>query len=50
MERLSWSTEQGRKYLKEKYGKSSRYQLTEAEAREFLLFLNSKIDHAETPY
>jgi len=48
MDRLSWSTEQGRKYLKEKYGKISRYQLTRAEARELLAFLrNIPSSHGE---
>ena len=41
MERLSWSREQGKEYLKEKFGKVSRYQLTENEAKQFLDFLRS---------
>jgi hypothetical protein len=41
MEKLSWSTERGREYLSEKFGKISRYQLTETEAKQFLLFLRS---------
>jgi len=41
MERLSWSTEQGKQYLQEKSGKKSRYQLTETEAKQFLSHLKS---------
>jgi hypothetical protein len=41
MERLSWSREQGKEYFKEKFGKVSRYQLTENEAKQFLDFLRS---------
>lgn len=41
MEKLSWSVQQGRQYLKEKFGKSSRYQLTSLEAKQFLLHLTS---------
>lgn len=41
MEKLSWSTEKGREYLREKFGKNSRYQLTENEARQFLYFLRN---------
>lgn len=36
MQRLSWTQEQGRQYLEQQFGKQSRYQLTEAEARQFL--------------
>ncbi len=39
MARIAWTTEQGRQYLKEKFGKISRYQLTEIEAKEFLAYL-----------
>ncbi len=39
MERRAWTLEQGKQYLKEKFGKSSRYQLTAAEAKQFLLDL-----------
>jgi hypothetical protein len=41
MEKLSWSIEQGREYLRVKFGKISRYQLTETEAKQFLSFLRS---------
>jgi hypothetical protein len=43
MEKVSWSTEQGRQYLKEQFGKSSRYQLTAAEAKQFLSFLSGGV-------
>ncbi|WP_445629278.1 hypothetical protein [Nostoc sp. DSM 114167] len=39
MQRLGWTTEQGREHLQKFYGKRSRLQLTEEELDNFLLFL-----------
>lgn len=41
MERVRWNTEQGRQYLRENFYKESRYQLNEAEAKQFLLYLQN---------
>lgn len=43
MNKASWSIEQGRKYLQETFGKISRYQLTEAEAKIFLKYLKNLV-------
>jgi len=40
--RLDWNTQQGRSYLKEKYGKTSRQQLSDNELLEFLGYLESQ--------
>lgn len=42
MERLGWTNDQGREYLMRTFGKKSRHQLTPAELRQFLLFLQSQ--------
>ncbi|WP_442949740.1 hypothetical protein [Nostoc sp.] len=39
MQRLGWTTEQGREHLVKYYGKRSRLLLTEEELDNFLLFL-----------
>ncbi|MHC5730893.1 MAG: hypothetical protein ACYT04_71810 [Nostoc sp.] len=39
MQRLGWSEAQGREHLMECFGKRSRFQLTEEELDNFLLFL-----------
>lgn len=39
LQRLGWTEEQGRDYLKAAYGKLSRHQLTDEELLEFLLYL-----------
>lgn len=39
MKRLGWSTERGRLYLQNTFGKSSRQQMTEEELKQFLLQL-----------
>lgn len=39
LQRLGWTEEQGREYLKAAYGKLSRHQLTDEELLEFLLYL-----------
>ena len=41
MERIGWTIEQGRTYLKNKYNKCSRSQLTDAELYDFLNYLIS---------
>lgn len=43
MDKASWDIEQGQKYLQENFGKISRYQLTEAEARTFLNHLRNLV-------
>ncbi len=41
LKRLGWSSNQGRLFLQEKFGKSSRQQLTEQELQQFLNHLRS---------
>ncbi|MBV8883133.1 MAG: hypothetical protein JO235_03925 [Chroococcidiopsidaceae cyanobacterium CP_BM_RX_35] len=41
LQRLDWTTQKGRNYLKKTYGKASRQQLTELEMFEFLAYLKS---------
>lgn len=48
LKRLGWSSNQGRIYLQEKFGKSSRQQLTEQELQQFLNHLRS-LREPETP-
>ncbi|NJO41904.1 MAG: hypothetical protein HC769_04650 [Cyanobacteria bacterium CRU_2_1] len=42
MKRLSWTTEQGRNYLKRTYGKRSRQELSDDELIDFLRYLESQ--------
>lgn len=42
MKRLSWTTEQGRGYLKRTYGKRSRQELDDIELLDFLRFLEAQ--------
>ncbi|MDJ0733821.1 MAG: hypothetical protein QNJ47_06985 [Nostocaceae cyanobacterium] len=42
MERLNWTTEQGRDYLIQAYGKRSRHKLSPEELRDFLTYLESQ--------
>ncbi len=42
MKRLGWSKKQGRQYLIKRYGKTSRFHLTDAELIEFNNFLKKK--------
>ncbi len=42
MKRLGWSKKQGRQYLIKRYGKTSRFHLTDAELIEFNNFLKNK--------
>ena len=42
MKRLSWTQEQGRKYLLETYGKKSRHLLSDEELIEFLEHLKAQ--------
>ncbi|WP_416235735.1 hypothetical protein [Nostoc sp. UHCC 0252] len=44
MQRLGWTTEQGREHLIETYGKRSRFLLTEVELLDFLQYLQSQPD------
>jgi hypothetical protein len=48
LKRLGWSSTQGRLFLQEKFGKSSRQQLTEQELQQFLNHLRS-LREPETP-
>ena len=41
LKRLGWSSDRGRIYLQEKFGKSSRQQLTPQELQQFLIHLRS---------
>lgn len=41
MKRLGWTTEKGRNYLKEIYGKRSRHSLTDDELLQFWEYLMS---------
>ena len=41
LKRLGWSSTQGRLYLQDKFGKSSRQQLSEQELQQFLNYLRS---------
>ena len=42
LKRLSWSTQHGRKYLSETYGKRSRHDLSDTELLSFLTYLESQ--------
>ena len=42
LKRLDWNTQQGRNYLKQRYSKTSRQQLTDNELLEFLAYLESQ--------
>lgn len=42
MRRIDWTIEQGQHYLKQKYGKQSRQQLSDDELQEFLNYLKSQ--------
>ena len=42
LRRLDWTTEQGRKFLEQTYGKRSRTMLSDAELREFLEYLEKQ--------
>lgn len=44
MQRLGWTTEQGREHLIKTYGKRSRFLLTEVELLDFLQYLQSQPD------
>lgn len=41
MERVGWDKEKGRQYLRERFHKESRYQLSSIEARRFLRYLQN---------
>lgn len=41
LKRLGWSSDQGRLYLQEKFGKTSRQQLSQHELQQFLNYLRS---------
>ncbi|HEY9783447.1 MAG TPA: ERF family protein [Leptolyngbyaceae cyanobacterium] len=41
LKRLGWSSDRGRIYLQDKFGKSSRQQLTQQELQQFLIHLRS---------
>ena len=48
MKRLGWTTEQGRRHLKETYGKRSRQELNDSELMDFLGFLESQPSSAQS--
>jgi hypothetical protein len=48
MKRLSWTTEQGRGYLKRTYGKRSRQELDDIELLDFLRFLEAQPSPSQT--
>ena len=48
MKRLGWTTEQGRRHLKETYGKRSRQELNDSELMNFLSFLESQPSSAQS--
>jgi hypothetical protein len=50
LKRLEWNTQQGRSYLKQKYGKTSRQQLTNDELLEFLAYLESQPTPNQLPF
>ncbi len=48
MKRLGWTTEQGRRHLKETYGKRSRQELNDSELMDFLGYLESQPSSAQS--
>lgn len=50
IKRLKWSNQQGREYLKQKYAKRSRQELTDEEMLEFLDYLESQPTPANEPF
>jgi len=43
LSQLNWSPEQGREFLQQKYGKRSRYQLSETELLDFINYLKLQL-------
>ncbi|BAY63244.1 hypothetical protein NIES22_33300 [Calothrix brevissima NIES-22] len=43
LDQLNWSPEQGREYLQQRYGKRSRYHLSDTELLEFIDFLRLQL-------
>lgn len=50
MKRLGWTTEQGRSYLKQTYGKRSRQELDDSELLDFLSYLASQPSPLQSPF
>jgi hypothetical protein len=48
MKRLGWTTEQGRRHLKDTYGKRSRQELNDSELMDFLGYLESQPSSAQS--
>lgn len=48
MKRLGWTTEQGRRYLKDTYGKRSRQELDDSELLDFLSYLEAQPSSAQS--
>ena len=48
MKRLGWTTEQGRRHLKETYGKRSRQELNDSELMDFLGYLETQPSSAQS--
>ncbi|MBD2362127.1 hypothetical protein H6G36_13190 [Anabaena minutissima FACHB-250] len=46
LSQLNWSSEQGREFLKQKYGKRSRYQLSDTELLDFIDYLKLQLTHS----
>jgi hypothetical protein len=46
LSQLNWSPEQGREFLQQKYGKRSRYQLSETELLDFIDHLKLKLTYS----
>ncbi|WP_414574698.1 hypothetical protein [Anabaena sp. CCY 9402-a] len=46
LSQLNWSPEQGREFLQQKYGKRSRYHLSETEMLDFIDYLKLQLTHS----
>ncbi|AUS99657.1 hypothetical protein CLI64_04230 [Nostoc sp. CENA543] len=46
LSQLNWSPEQGREFLQQKYGKRSRYQLSDTELLDFIDYLKLQLTHS----
>ncbi|AFY46727.1 hypothetical protein Nos7524_0823 [Nostoc sp. PCC 7524] len=46
LSQLNWTSQQGREYLQQKYGKRSRYHLSETEMLDFIDYLKLQLTHS----
>ncbi|MCF4968255.1 hypothetical protein [Nostoc sp. CMAA1605] len=46
LSQLNWSPEQGKEFLQQKYGKRSRYQLSDTELLDFIDYLKLQLTHS----